>query len=96
MTWCLRWLHDSPDSIRKMDPIQQTAIQKHQAGSHLLNSVLGTQEHRPGFEHRVGCGEVQSPRRPQCEPPEPTEEQVVEVERQQMATALKASTIQAA
>ena len=76
---------------QEVDPIQQAAIQKASGGktlaelsAGLLNSI------DPDANTELAVHKFNVPEGPDGEPPEPTEQQVVEVEREQTAKALNA------
>jgi type I restriction enzyme R subunit len=76
---------------QEADPIQQAAIQKASGGKSLTELSAGLLKSiDPDVNTELAVEKFKVPEGPNGEPPEPTEEQVVEVERQQMATALKA------
>lgn len=76
---------------QEVDPIQQTAIQKASGGKSLAELSAGLLKSiDPDVNTELAVEKFNVPEGPNGEPAEPTEEQVVEVERQQMATALKA------
>ena len=76
---------------QEVDPIQQAAIQKASGGKSLAELSAGLLKSiDPDANTELAVEKFKVPEGPNGEPPEPTEEQVVEVEREQMATALKA------
>ncbi|MFO1043278.1 MAG: DEAD/DEAH box helicase family protein [Planctomycetaceae bacterium] len=76
---------------QEVDPIQHAAIQKASGGKSLAELSAGLLKSiDPDANTELAVEKFKVPEGPNGEPPEPTEEQVVEVERQQMATALKA------
>ena len=76
---------------KEADPIQQEAIQKASGGKSLAELSAGLlQSINPDTNTELAVEKFKLPEGPNGEPPEPTEEQVVEVEREQMATVLKA------
>ena len=76
---------------QEVDPIQQAAIQKASGGKSLAELSAGLLKSiDPDANTELAVKKFKVPEGPNGEPPEPTEEQVVEIERQQMATALKA------
>lgn len=76
---------------QEVDPIQQAAIQKASGGKSLAELSAGLLKSiDPDANTELAVGKFKVPEGPNGEPPEPTEEQVVEVEREQMAKALKA------
>ncbi len=76
---------------REIDPIQQAAIQKASGGKSLSELSAGLLKSIDSdVNTQLAVEKFNVPEGPNGEPPEPTEEQVVEIERQQMATALKA------
>jgi type I restriction enzyme R subunit len=75
---------------QEIDPIQQTAIQKASGGKTLADlSAELLKSIDPDANTDLAVQQFKVPAGPNGEPPEPTEEQVVAIERQQMATALK-------
>ncbi len=76
---------------QEVDPIQQAAIQKASGGKSLAELSAGLLKSiDPDVNTELAVEKFKVPEGPNGESPEPTEEQVVEVEREQMATALKA------
>lgn len=76
---------------QEVDPIQQAVIQKASGGKSLAELSAGLLKSiDPDANTELAVEKFKVPEGPNGEPPEPTEEQLVEVERQQMATALKA------
>ena len=76
---------------KEVDPIQQAAIQKVSGGKTLAELSAGLLKSiDPDANTALAVEKFNIPEGPNGEPPEPTESQVVEVEREQMATALKA------
>ena len=76
---------------QEVDPIQQAAIQKASGGKSLAELSAGLLKSiDPDANTQLAVEKFNVSAGPNGEPPEPTEEQVVAVERQQMATALKA------
>ena len=75
----------------EVDPIQQAAIQKASGGKSLAELSAGLLKSiDPDTNTQLAVEKFNVPEGPNGEPPEPTEEQVIEVEREQMATALRA------
>ncbi|MGE0607909.1 MAG: DEAD/DEAH box helicase family protein [Pirellulales bacterium] len=75
----------------EVDPIHQAAIQKASGGKSLSDlSADLLKSIDPDANTQLAVDKFNVPAGPNGEPPEPTEEQIVEVEREQMATALKA------
>lgn len=75
---------------QEVDPIQQTAIQKASGGKSLAELSAGLLKSiDPDANTELALGKFKIPEGPNGEPPEPSQEQIVEVEREQMATALK-------
>jgi len=75
----------------EVDPIQQAAIQKASGGKSLAELSAGLLKSiDPDTNTQLAVTQFNIQAGPNGEPPEPTEEQVVEIERQQMATVLKA------
>ncbi|MCY2999369.1 MAG: DEAD/DEAH box helicase family protein [Planctomycetota bacterium] len=76
---------------KEVDPLQQAAIQKASGGKTLAELSAGLLKSiDPDVNTELAVDKFNVPEGPNGEPPEPTEPQVVEVEREQMATALKA------
>lgn len=76
---------------QEVDPIQQAAIQKASGGKTLAELSAGLLKSiDPDANTALAVEKFNIPEGPNGEPPEPTEPQVVEVEREQMASALKA------
>ena len=76
---------------QEVDPLQQAAIQKASGGKTLAELSAGLLKSiDPDANTELAVEKFNVPEGPNGEPPEPTEPQVVEVEREQMATALKA------
>ena len=76
---------------QEVDPLQQAAIQKASGGKTLAELSAGLLKSiDPDANTELAVDKFNVPEGPNGEPPEPTEPQVVEVEREQMATALKA------
>ncbi len=76
---------------QEVDPIQHAAIQKASGGKSLAELSAGLLKSiDPDVNTQLAVEKFSVPEGPNGEPPEPTEEQVVEIERHQMATALKA------
>jgi type I restriction enzyme R subunit len=76
---------------QEVDPIQQAAIQKASGGKTLAELSAGLLKSiDPDANTALAVEKFSIPEGPNGEPPEPTEPQVVEVEREQMASALKA------
>jgi type I restriction enzyme R subunit len=75
---------------KEVDPIQQAAIQKASGGKTLAELSAGLLKSiDPDANTALAVEKFNIPEGPNGEPPEPTEPQVVEVEREQMASALK-------
>ena len=75
---------------QEVDPIQQAAIQKASGGKTLAELSAGLLKSiDPDANTALAVEKFNIPEGPNGEPPEPTEPQVVEVEREQMASALK-------
>lgn len=75
---------------QEVDPIQQAAIQKASGGKTLSELSAGLLKSiDPDVNTELAIEKFNVPEGPNGEPPEPTEEQVVEVELEQIATALK-------
>jgi type I restriction enzyme R subunit len=73
-----------------VDPIQQTAIQKASGGKTLAELSAGLLKSiDPDVNTELAIEKFKVPEGPNSEAPEPTEEQIIEVEREQMATSLK-------
>ena len=76
---------------QEVDPLQQAAIQKASGGKTLAELSAGLLKSiDPDANTELAVEKFNVPEGPNGEPPEPTEPQVVEVEREQMATALQA------
>jgi type I restriction enzyme R subunit len=76
---------------QEVDPLQQAAIQKASGGKTLAELSAGLLKSiDPDANTALAVEKFNIPEGPNGEPPEPTEPQVVEVEREQMASALKA------
>ena len=76
---------------QEVDPLQQAAIQKASGGKTLAELSAGLLKSiDPDVNTELAVDKFNVPEGPNGEPPEPTEPQVVEVEREQMATALQA------
>jgi type I restriction enzyme R subunit len=76
---------------KEVDPLQQAAIQKASGGKTLAELSAGLLKSiDPDANTALAVEKFNIPEGPNGEPPEPTEPQVVEVEREQMASALKA------
>ena len=76
---------------QEVDPLQQAAIQKASGGKTLAELSAGLLKSiDPDTNTELAVEKFNVPEGPNGEPPEPTEPQVVEVEREQMATALQA------
>ena len=76
---------------QEVDPLQQAAIQKASGGKTLAELSAGLLKSiDPDANTELAVDKFNVPEGPNGEPPEPTEPQVVEVEREQMATALQA------
>ena len=76
---------------QEVDPLQQAAIQQASGGKTLAELSAGLLKSiDPDANTELAVDKFNVPEGPNGEPPEPTEPQVVEVEREQMATALKA------
>ena len=76
---------------QEVDPLQQAAIQQASGGKTLAELSAGLLKSiDPDANTELAVEKFNVPEGPNGEPPEPTEPQVVEVEREQMATALKA------
>ena len=76
---------------KEVDPLQQAAIQKASGGKTLAELSAGLLKSiDPDVNTELAVDKFNVPEGPNGEPPEPTEPQVVEVEREQMATALQA------
>lgn len=76
---------------QEVDPIQQAAIQKASGGKTLAELSAGLLKSiDPDANTALAVEKFNIPEGPNGEPPEPTESQVVEAEREQMASALKA------
>ena len=76
---------------QEVDPLQQAAIQQASGGKTLAELSAGLLKSiDPDVNTELAVDKFNVPEGPNGEPPEPTEPQVVEVEREQMATALKA------
>jgi len=75
---------------QEVDPIQQTAIQKASGGKTLAELSAGLLKSiDPDVNTELAIEKFKVPEGPNSEAPEPTEEQIIEVEREQMATSLK-------
>ncbi len=75
---------------QEVDPIQQAAIQEASGGKSLAElSAELLRSIDPDVNTQLAVEKFKVPEGPNGEPPEPTEDQVVEVERQQMTAALK-------
>ena len=73
---------------QEVDPLQQAAIQKASGGKTLAELSAGLLKSiDPDANTELAVDKFNVPEGPNGEPPEPTEPQVVEVEREQMATA---------
>jgi type I restriction enzyme, R subunit len=76
---------------QEVDPLQQAAIQQASGGKTLAELSAGLLKSiDPDANTELAVEKFNVPEGPNGEPPEPTEPQVVEVEREQMATALQA------
>ena len=76
---------------QEVDPLQQAAIQQASGGKTLAELSAGLLKSiDPDANTELAVDKFNVPEGPNGEPPEPTEPQVVEVEREQMATALQA------
>ena len=76
---------------QEVSPLQQAAIQKASGGKTLAELSAGLLKSiDPDANTELAVDKFNVPEGPNGEPPEPTEPQVVEVEREQMATALQA------
>ena len=76
---------------QEVDPLQQAAIQQASGGKTLAELSAGLLKSiDPDANTELAVEKFNVPEGPKGEPPEPTEQQVVEVEREQMATALQA------
>jgi type I restriction enzyme R subunit len=76
---------------KEADPSQQAAIQKVSGGKSLAELSAGLLKSiDPDANTQLAVEKFKVPEGPDGASPEPTEEQVVEIEREQMATALKA------
>ena len=76
---------------KEVDPLQQAAIQQASGGKTLAELSAGLLKSiDPDTNTELAVEKFNVPEGPNGEPPEPTEPQVVEVEREQMATALQA------
>jgi type I restriction enzyme R subunit len=75
---------------QEVDPIQQAAIQKASGGKTLAELSAGLLKSiDPDANTALAVEKFNIPEGPNGEPPEPTESQVVEAEREQMASAMK-------
>lgn len=75
---------------QEVDPIQHTAIKKASGGRTLAELSAGLLKSiDPDTNTELAVQKFNVPEGPNGEPPEPTEEQITEVEREQMASALK-------
>ena len=76
---------------QEVDPLQQAAIQQASGGKTLAELSAGLLKSiDPDANTELAVDKFNVPEGPNGEPPEPTEPQVVEVEREQMAAALQA------
>lgn len=76
---------------QEVDPLQQAAIQQASGGKTLAELSAGLLKSiDPDANTELAVEKFNVPEGPNGEPPEPTEPQVVEVEREQMAAALQA------
>lgn len=75
---------------QEVEPIQQAAIQKASGGKSLAELSAGLLKSIDAdVNTELAVENFKVPAGPNGEPPEPTEEQIIEVEREQMASALK-------
>jgi len=75
---------------QEVDPIQQAAVQKASGGKTLAELSAGLLKSiDPDVNTELAIEKFKVPEGPNGEAPEPTEEQINEVEREQMATSLK-------
>lgn len=76
---------------QELDPIQTAAIEKASGGKSLAELSAGLlQSIDPDTNVQLAAAKFGIPAGPNGEPPEPTEQQIAEVEREQMAAALRA------